>query len=57
MWAVLTGPFGTARAWDGDAFFQTGVAEVESVLDRVRRAGVIPRFERALDFGVRSRDG
>ena len=51
MWAVLTGPLATARSWDHDAFFATGVAEIESVLDRVRRAGVIPRFHRALDFG------
>jgi SAM-dependent methyltransferase len=51
MWAVLTGPRATARAWDQDAFFATGVAEIDAVLDRVRRAGVIPRFHRALDFG------
>ena len=51
MWAVLTGPLATRRTWDADAFFKTGVAEVDSMLDRVRRAGVIPRFQRALDFG------
>jgi SAM-dependent methyltransferase len=51
MWAVLTGPLATARTWDEHAFFATGVVEIESVLDRVRRAGVIPRFHRALDFG------
>jgi SAM-dependent methyltransferase len=51
MWAVLTGAHGTARAWDSAAFFRTGVAEIEAVLDRVRRAGVVPRFHRALDFG------
>jgi SAM-dependent methyltransferase len=51
MWAVLTGPYGAARAWDEDAFFRTGVAEIESVLDRLRGAGMTPRFDRALDFG------
>ena len=51
MWAVLTGPLATARDWDEHAFFATGVAEIDSVLDRVRLAGVIPRFHRALDFG------
>ena len=51
MWAVLTGPYGTAREWDEEAFFPTGVTEIESVLDRLRRAGVTPRFDRALDFG------
>ena len=47
----LTGPLATARAWDEDAFFNTGVAEIESVLDRVCRGAVTLRFERALDFG------
>ena len=51
MWAVLTGPLATARTWDQGAFFATGVEEIDSVLDRVRRAGAIPRFHRALDFG------
>ena len=51
MWAVLTGPLATAREWDASAFFATGVAEIDSVIDRVRRTGVIPRFHRALDFG------
>ena len=44
-------PVWIARKWDEGAFFQTGVAEIESVLDRLRCAGVTPRFDRALDFG------
>jgi SAM-dependent methyltransferase len=51
MWAVLTGPLGANRAWDADAFFRTGAAEVESVLARVGRTGIVLRSGRALDFG------
>ena len=51
MWAVLTGPFATQRAWDEDGFFATGVAEIEAVLDRVRQTGAPLQTGRALDFG------
>jgi len=51
MWAVLSGPLGTGRAWDAEAFFRTGVEEVEFVLGRVRAAGGAPESARALDFG------
>ena len=51
MWAVLTGPFAAQRSWDEDAFFATGVAEIESVLERVRQTGVPIELRRALDFG------
>jgi SAM-dependent methyltransferase len=51
MWAVLTGPVGSERAWDPEAFFRTGVEEIAFILDRVRAAGVEPAPGRALDFG------
>ena len=51
MWAVLTGPLGAERAWDPDAFFQTGVHEVGAMLGRLSAAGVTPAPGRALDFG------
>ncbi len=51
MWAVLTGPLGATRAWDRDAFFRTGVGEMDFVLGRVASAGGSVRFGRALDFG------
>jgi SAM-dependent methyltransferase len=51
MWAVLTGPFGTNRAWDPEAFFSTGVAEIEQVLNRVAALHAPLHLERALDFG------
>src|SRR5688572_10464235 len=51
MWAVLTGPGGTGKAWDADAFFRTGVDEIASIVDRVRATGKTPGRQRALDFG------
>jgi SAM-dependent methyltransferase len=51
MWAVLTGPLAAGRAWDADAFFATGVEEVDFVLGRVRAVGAPREFTRALDFG------
>ena len=51
MWAVLTGPFATQRSWDEDAFFATGLAEIEAVLERVRQTGAALQVRRALDFG------
>ena len=51
MWAVLTGPLGASRAWDRDAFFRTGVEEIDFVFGRIASAGVSVRFGRALDFG------
>jgi SAM-dependent methyltransferase len=51
MWAVLTGPFGAERSWDPDAFFQTGIDEIGSLLGRLGAAGIVPAPGRALDFG------
>ena len=50
MWAVLTGPLGASREWNRDAFFRTGVEEIEFVLGRIAALGVTLRFGRALDF-------
>ena len=51
MWAVLTGPQAARRAWDPDAFFQTGVDEIAHALERVRASGGEVARGRALDFG------
>ena len=51
MWAVLTGPVGSGREWDPDAFFRTGVDEIQFILDRVAAVGLALRSGRALDFG------
>jgi SAM-dependent methyltransferase len=51
MWAVLTGPLAGRRDWDVEAFFRTGVEEVEAVLARSEALGATPRLATALDFG------
>lgn len=49
--AVLTRSAGPRSKWDTEAFFRTGVAEVEDILRRVRTLHSDLRFGRALDFG------
>jgi len=49
--AVLTRSAPTRRRWDPEAFFRTGVDEVEFILHRVRELGVERGSARALDFG------
>jgi SAM-dependent methyltransferase len=51
MWAVLSGPLEGRRVWTREAFFQTGVDEVEAVLRRTAELGGAPGSGRALDFG------
>ena len=51
MWAVLTGPAGERRKWDSAAFFQSGVDEINAILERVRATGTPVGNQRALDFG------
>ena len=47
MSAVLTDPRGN---WDRQAFFETGVGEIEGALQRIREVGPLGD-QRALDFG------
>ena len=51
MWAVLTGPVGSQRAWNAEEFFRTGVEEIQFILNRVAAAGLTVQERRALDFG------
>jgi SAM-dependent methyltransferase len=51
MWAVLTGPAGERREWNVEAFFQSGVDEINMILGRLREAGATIGSARALDFG------
>ena len=50
-WAVLTDPDKRGGRWDVAEFFRSGVAEIESVLDRATGLGTTPARGRALDFG------
>jgi SAM-dependent methyltransferase len=49
--AVLTRSAAATPRWDPDAFFRTGVDEVEFILHRVGALGATAGSARALDFG------
>lgn len=51
LWAILTVPGTEGGRWDEDAFFRTGVDEIEGVLAYVRSLGRPLPAGRALDFG------
>jgi ubiquinone/menaquinone biosynthesis C-methylase UbiE len=50
-WAVLTDPGKKAGRWNKAEFFQTGIDEIGSLLKKISRLGIQPRFELALDYG------
>lgn len=51
LWAILTESEKRSGKWDQDAFFATGIAEVEALLGRLRHVAPTLAFDRALDFG------
>lgn len=53
MWAVLSDPTRRGGGWDDarDAFYASGEAELDAVLDGLRADGVVLTPGRALDFG------
>lgn len=50
-WAVLSDPSAKGGQWNDEAFWRTGVHDVEAVLADCARLGADPPRERALDFG------
>jgi SAM-dependent methyltransferase len=50
-WAVLTDPQRKHGGWDPAAFFATGEAEVEAMLEQASRLGLPEARAHALDFG------
>lgn len=50
LWAVLTRPEKSGGRWDHPSFFETGVQEIEKVLETARSVAPI-RFGTAVDFG------
>ena len=50
-WAVLTDPGKQGGGWDVAEFFNSGVAEIDDVLQRAARLGLAHSRRRALDFG------
>ena len=52
LWAILTDPSKRDGKWDLEAFFESGVLEIETVLNHVERLGLSPDYEGvAVDFG------
>src|SRR5690349_588626 len=51
LWAVYVAPGTKGGAWDVDAFFATGAAEVTASLAHARALGLLPATGVALDFG------
>lgn len=51
FWAVLTESDKKSGKWDTADFFQSGRTTIEAELAQLRRCGLDPRFERAVDFG------
>jgi ubiquinone/menaquinone biosynthesis C-methylase UbiE len=50
LWAILSIPDKRGGRWDQVSFFETGVREVDTVLDTAGRISAV-RFDTALDFG------
>ncbi|GLZ52724.1 class I SAM-dependent methyltransferase [Actinomycetospora sp. NBRC 106378] len=51
MWAVLTDKGKSGNRWNPEEFLATGVAEIDTVIERVNELGLQPARGRALDFG------
>ena len=51
LWGILAWPDKTENRWQVDAFFETGVEEIDAVLAYVADLGLEPGFDAALDFG------
>ncbi len=51
FWAVLTEADKKAGRWDAADFFQSGRTTIETELAQLRRCGLSPSFEHAIDFG------
>jgi ubiquinone/menaquinone biosynthesis C-methylase UbiE len=51
LWGVLSSKEKRGEKWDIDEFYQSGVAEVNSLMDRVKALGIQVKSGNALDFG------
>jgi SAM-dependent methyltransferase len=50
-WAVLTHPDKKGGRWDKDQFFQTGVAEIAELEQKLANVGLVSNRRAALDYG------
>jgi len=51
LWAILSDPSKVGRTWDVERFFQTGAAEIASLLYQLDSRSIAMRRRSALDFG------
>lgn len=51
LWVVLTDPDKKGNRWNEQEFFATGQAEISTMFDGLKAAGLSPASGRALDFG------
>ncbi len=51
LWAILSYSNKKGNKWKLDEFFETGVKEIEKVLEYVESIGITIRYKKALDFG------
>jgi SAM-dependent methyltransferase len=51
LWAILASPENWRNRWDIDKFFETGVSEVDQILQHMWSLGLNPVRKKALDFG------
>ncbi|MBL0143203.1 MAG: methyltransferase domain-containing protein [Betaproteobacteria bacterium] len=50
-WAVLTDPAKKGGRWDKEEFFQTGIDEIDGLLEKLSRLRIQPGSGLALDYG------
>jgi len=51
LWSILTDPHKKGNKWQIDEFFETGIKEIEKVMEYVESLDVSIRYKKALDFG------
>jgi len=51
LWAICVSPAARHGGWDVEAFYATGVDEIEATLARAKRLGLRTSGQSALDFG------
>ncbi len=51
LWAILSNPTKLGGHWNLEEFFQTGVAEIDAIMNYMQRLGIQVPHRYALDFG------
>ena len=51
LWSILSSPVKKGNRWDVTEFFQTGVQDVEAIIEYLQSFDILPSGGQALDFG------